>query len=126
MAEINSGVTLYDLNKDLLQNEKAISKTSLMKKRKEVIDFFKEINNNYYMLLCNEQKDYTVLKTDDKRIDTYTIAADELILCLQNRGYILSIERTKDKAAMEIWMRIDEHIFVYYLFGYDMGIIDCT
>jgi hypothetical protein len=126
MAEINSGVTLYDLNKDLLQNEKAISKTQLMKKRAEVIDFFKEINNNYYMLLCNEQKDYTVFKTDDKRIDTYTIAADELILCLQNRGYILSIERTKDKAAMEIWMRIDEYIFVYYLFGYDMGIIDCT
>ena len=78
------------------------------------------------MLLCNELKDYTVFKTDDKREDTYTIAADELILCMQNRGNILSIDRTNDKVALEIWMRIEDKIYVYYAFGYDAAIIDCT
>lgn len=29
MAEIKSGVTLYDLNKDLLQKEKALSKAKI-------------------------------------------------------------------------------------------------
>ena len=126
MAEIKSGVTLYDLNKDLLQKEKALSKAKIMQKRPEIISFFKEISNNYYMLLCNDLKDYTVFKTDDKREDTYTIAADELILCMQNRGNILSIERTQDNIALEIWMRINDEIYVYYAFGYDTAIIDCT
>ena len=126
MAEIESGLTLYDLNKDLFQKEKTLSSTKIKQKRPDIIKFFNEIKNNYYMLLCNELKDYTVFKTDDKREDTYTIAADELILCMQNRGNILSIERTNDKAALEIWMRIEDKIYVYYAFGYDAAIIDCT
>lgn len=126
MAEIESGLTLYDLNKDLLQKERALSSTKIKQKRPDIIKFFNEIKNNYYMLLCNELKDYTVFKTDDKREDTYTIAADELILCMQNRGNILSIERTDDKVALEIWMRIEDKIYVYYAFGYDAAIIDCT
>lgn len=126
MAEIESGLTLYDLNKDLLQKEKTLSSTKIKQKRPDIIKFFNEIKNNYYMLLCNELKDYTVFKTDDKREDTYTIAADELILCMQNRGNILSIERTDDKVALEIWMRIEDKIYVYYAFGYDAAIIDCT
>lgn len=126
MAEIESGLTLYDLNKDLLQKEKSLSSTKIKQKRPDIIKFFNEIKNNYYMLLCNELKDYTVFKTDDKREDTYTIAADELILCMQNRGNILSIDRTNDKVALEIWMRIEDKIYVYYAFGYDAAIIDCT
>lgn len=126
MAEIESGLTLYDLNKDLLQKEKSLSSTKIKQKRPDIIKFFNEIKNNYYMLLCNELKDYTVFKTDDKREDTYTIAADELILCMQNRGNILSIDRTSDKVALEIWMRIEDKIYVYYAFGYDAAIIDCT
>lgn len=30
MAEIESGVTLYDINKDLLQKEKKMTKTKVM------------------------------------------------------------------------------------------------
>ena len=86
----------------------------------------RQINNTYYMLLCNERKDYTVFKMNDKDNDDsvreiVSILVDE---CLRNRGEIRGIDLTKDKDAIEIWLIIEDEAYCYYFFPYDAAIIE--
>lgn len=77
------------------------------------------------MLLCHEQRDYTLFNfIDYKGEDTDIICADELIECLLNRGKIKGIDITKDNNAIEIWISIDKEAFAYYFFPYDSGVIE--
>ena len=53
--------TLYDLNKGLVQqNEVKLSEGVLNSKKEVIKNFLVKTNNNYYMLLSNERKDYTI------------------------------------------------------------------
>ena len=120
MSEISMG-TLYELNKNAMQNEKKLSPSALRKKITDVrLYLFKK---GYFMLLCHERRDYTVFNiTADNKVG---IAAEDLKECLLNRCEVIAIDETEDKMAYEIWMRIDGEDFVYYLFPYDAGIIEC-
>ena len=86
----------------------------------------RKMNNTYYMLLCNERKDYTVFKMNDKNSDDsireiVSILVDE---CLKNRGEIRGIDLTKGKDAIEIWLIIEDEAYCYYFFPYDAAIIE--
>ena len=60
--EIEFG-TLYDINKNIVkQNEIKLSEGVKNSKKQIITDFIKKCNNYYYMLLCNERKDYTVFR----------------------------------------------------------------
>jgi hypothetical protein len=119
MSDISLG-TVYDINKNLMQNEKRLSNNILNKKIKEIARFFTK--GKYFMLLCHEQRDYTIfqLTTEEKSKK----ASEELKLCMENRGEILSIDETPD-GAYEIWIRNIQGAFVYYLFPYDEAVIIC-
>lgn len=117
---------LYDINKNIVkQNEVKLSEGILNSKKEIIKNFINKDNNNYYMLLCNEKKDYTVFdfqkfKTPERCRDCAKCLVDE---CLINRGEIRGIDLTKDKNAIEIWMIIDNEAYVYYFFPYDNGVI---
>ena len=122
--------TLYDLNKGLVQqNEIKLSEGVLNSKKEVIKNFLVKTNNNYYMLLSNERKDYTIFTMgsndgytyEDKSKRLVSILVDE---CLVNRGEIRGIDITKDKGAIEIWMSIEEESYVYYFFPYDTAIIN--
>ena len=122
--------TLYDLNKGLVQqNEVKLSEGVLNSKKEVIKNFLIKTNNNYYMLLSNERKDYTIFTMgsndgytyEDKSKRLVSILVDE---CLVNRGEIRGIDITKDKGAIEIWMSIEEESYVYYFFPYDTAIIN--
>ena len=129
-AQIAVG-TLYDVNKNLVkQKELKLSEAALKSKKLIVRDFIYKQNNNYYMLLCNERKDYTVFdfKRDRDNYDWDTLICEDCAKCLideclTNRGEIRGIDLTKDKDAIEIWMIIDNEAYVYYFFPYDNGVI---
>ena len=120
--------TLYDVNKNLiLQNEKPLDEGQLNSKIIIIKDFIDKMNNNYYMLLCNERKDYTVFdfsgwKLPNKYLDCANCLVNE---CLKNRGEIRGIDITQDKQAIEIWLVIDNEAYCYYFFPYDKAIIEC-
>lgn len=124
--EIEFG-TLYDINKNIVkQNEIKLSEGVLNSKKQIITDFIKKCNNCYYMLLCNERKDYTVFRwvnitNDNDAKEIAQILVDE---CLTNRGEIRGIDLTKTKDAIEIWMVIDNEAYVYYFFPYDNAIIE--
>lgn len=122
--------TLYDLNKGLVQQNEIKLSEGILNSKKEVIkNFLVKTNNNYYMLLSNERKDYTIFTMgsndgytyEDKSKKLVSILVDE---CLVNRGEIRGIDITKDKGAIEIWMSIEGESYVYYFFPYDTAIIN--
>ena len=110
--------TLYEVNKTLIkQNEKKLS-TAVLNSKKEIIkNFIYKTNNNYYMLLCNEQKDYTVFdfKRDKDNYDWDTPICMDCARCLVDeclipRGEIRGIDLTQTQDAIEIWMIIEDSI----------------
>ena len=117
---------LYDLNKDLVEKEtKPLTQEELAIKKEMVHDFLRENGKaSYMMLLCHEQRDYTVFNlttTDDFAMYTPNILIDE---CLKNRGEIRSIELTANKDAIEIWLVINKKAYCYYFFDYTNGVIE--
>lgn len=127
-AEIGMG-TLYDMNKTIVEQNEIILDKGMLNSRKEVIkNFLRKKPNQYYMLLCNERKDYTVFNIgyeenytiDQKNNCMINILVDE---CLLNRGNVKGIDITNDKEAIEIWLSIDGESYVYYFFPYDKAVI---
>lgn len=125
MSEVAMG-TLYELNKSAMRASKTLDiKKTIEEKDKELFNFF--ATNKFAMLLCNEQKDYTVFAmiSNQSRKNQVATAKEELYTCLNNRGELLSFEKTEDGIAFEIWLRINKEIFVYYLFPYNEAVLIC-
>lgn len=125
--EVSLG-TLYDVNKNLIQNAiKALDETALNSKKEIIKNFLRKTNNNYYMLLCNERKDYTIftignIENKEQKIEKLPfVLIDE---CLKNRGEIRVIELTEDRDAIEVWISVNDESFAYYFFPYDSAIIN--
>lgn len=122
---VDLGATLYDANKQLVkQTEKKLTHPEIAGKQTELEKFFED-NKKYSMLLCHERRDYTVFNLDQENITAPMVAAKEVILCCTNRGDILSIDKTEDDFAYEIWINIEDEPFCYYLFPYDEAVIEC-
>ena len=125
-TEANLG-NLYDMNKIFIKDhEPELTEGNLNSKKQIIIDFIKKCNNNYYMLLCNERKDYTVFRWKDlnSALAPFEIANILVDECLKNRGSIRGIDLTQAKDAMEIWLVIDDDAYVYYFFPYDAAVIE--
>ena len=117
--------TLYEVNKNIMQQTaKPLTIEELTPIQKELEDWFNWELDSYAMLLCHERRDYTVFHLYEKQNpNPPALAAKELIECLLNRGEVLSIEKTEDK-AWEIWLKIEEEYCCYYLFNYDNAVIE--
>lgn len=125
MSKVELG-TIYDFNKNLVQKTQIQLSEKILNDKKKTIEYFLDNTiGNYYMLLCNEKKDYTVFDFKENRtIERYADCAKCLVdECLKNRGEIRGIDITEDKTAIEIWMSIDNESYVYYFFPYENGVI---
>ena len=120
---------LYDMNKQLMDKEPIFSEDAISEAKEKMEGwFFNKIEQKYYMLLCNEQRDYTLFNLDGLRIgstdkEKCILAAYDVIDCMRNRGTILSIELQEDD-AYELWIRNDEGCFAYYLFPYGAAVLE--
>lgn len=118
------GNNLYDANKQLvLKNEKPLTHLELARKQEELEDFFKEEVLEYAMLLCHERRDYTIFHINGAY--GAHVAANETLGCCIDRGEILGIDLTEHEDAFEIWLKINDEAFCYYLFPYDQAVIEC-
>ena len=125
--EVTNEMSLYELNKQILEktNSKPLTSLELGAIQEKIDDWFNMEIDTYAMLLCNERKDFTVFHLyENQNPNPTAIAASELIGCLTDRGEVLSIDETKDK-AWEIWLKIGEKYYCYYLFKYDDAVIEC-
>lgn len=126
MSNLEMG-TVYDLNKQLVETaEKVISPYKLNEKKKIIKQFVRENKDNYFMLLCNERRDYTLFniisnKEEDELNELANVFVDE---CLQNRGNIKGIDLTENKDAIEVWLSIEGESYCYYFFPYSAGVVE--
>ena len=121
MAEISAG-TLYEVNKSLMKNQPVLSTEEIINKNDLIYDFTERFDDVYFMLLCNEKRDYTLFRIPLEGDIKYV--PQDLIECLANRGEIQSIEETENDQALECWIKINDDSFCYYFFPYDKGVID--
>ena len=125
--------SLYEMNKQLSANESKLGAAARKKAYDEVRFWFRDKIKEYAMLLCHDRRDYTLFRV----IESPAEAATALFECIDNRGELISIEKTEDD-AIEIWIRIkvyeknDEETLIenkedycYYLFCYDFAVIEC-
>lgn len=118
---VDLGVTLYDMNKQAMRSEPPLDMIMFNRKMIEVSDRIIESKKEYWMLLNNERKDYTVFKIN--RFISRNIIED-ISIALNNRGQILSIDKQKD-GNFEIWVKDYNtgEAFAYYLFDYTFGMV---
>lgn len=125
--EVSLG-TLYDFNKQLMSQQKPLSQEELSKARVKLDTWFNWAIDGYAMLLCREKYDFTIFHLyEDQNPYPPAIAVSELLEVLQDRGQILSIEKDNETMnnAWEIWLKIEDEAFAYYLFRCDDWVIQC-
>jgi hypothetical protein len=123
MAELDLGLNLYDFNKQGMSQESPLDPIILFNKTKDtILDILTVKDTHYWMLLCNERKDYTLFNLIDPDVDSFTA---DLVETLKNRGWVLSIDKQED-GNFEIWIRDPDtkENFVYYLFNYNYGVVE--
>ncbi len=132
MAEFTAG-NMYDINKNLVEQYekpyKGKALTNLV--NKVAVPYFTEKlqNEQYFMLLCHEKRDYTVFNICNGYAifeDEVSETVDHFKNCLINRGTVYGIDLTEDKIALEIWLKRseDNEMVCFYLFPYTEGIIE--
>lgn len=118
--------TLYDMNKQAYNAVFPLSDHDIMEVKSAISDWLKDNEEGYYLLLSNERRDYTFIKTDKNH--SYT-CAKEIITTLKNRGKILDCRfHTDAHDAYEFWIRdnIDKENYFFMLFPANDFIIDVT
>lgn len=125
-AELKLG--LYDMNKQLLGQLKALTTDELKNKKKLVRDFIKRTKNRHYLMFCKDVGYFTLFQ-----LDIYENCADKLedVMideCLAGLGAIKAIDLTEDEGAIEIWISNPDadQTMVLYFFPYDAGVVLCV
>ena len=133
MAEIESGMTLYDFNKAALIGAPSATSAEMESMRNKIKKYLKNNHTNsyYFMMLCKEKADYTIFTGRDHTISYYyELMEEDIKLCLANRELELMALNINDDKVLEIWTRTyaedveDREVFLYYLFPYDTAIIE--
>ena len=121
-GSIDSRLTLYDINKQLISKMPSKITEEQLKEGKEILKELKQ-QGNYFMLLCNDIHYYTVLKVVNNNELKFE---DVVVELLQDNGVIQDIIWTdEDKSTVECWIKNETGTEMFLLFNYDWGVIEC-
>lgn len=132
MSEVELG-TLYELNQAMMNNLNPLTPEDLNENLSSIGAWFSSNPYaNYYMLLCHEDRNYTILHFQEPN---YIQGVREIEELLDERGQVISINYIHDDNAYEIWLRtkawnpeegfhFQNHL--YMLFEYDAGVVEVS
>ena len=126
---METSVSLYELNRQIIKQQGPLEENDIKSK----MDMLKEFSNKFekYSLLYGKEINYFTLFVKDENWELESLDLG-VIECLYNIGTIYSIEYTKEKDAIEIWVEVETNtnteenkklITCMYLFPYDAGIV---
>ena len=122
-GESNLDMSMYDINKQIISQMPAMSDDDIAESKLIIMNYIREIENEFYMMLCRDMNYYTLFHIVDYL--TEPSIDDEVVECIKGLGTIKSIEYV-ETGAIEIWFQQeDQEPVVMYFFGYDGGIIEC-
>lgn len=113
--------TLYELNKTNMAQIKPYDGIAINKLCHKMAEWMFNQDSNYFMLLSNERRDFTVFNLNGE--PTVETVKNDIIELFHNRGQVTDIT-LQDDGKYEIWLRIDDEDFLYYLFDYDWGVLE--
>lgn len=122
-------VSLYELNKTLYKSMPEITFNELQEKKKELRKWIDEQKSKYFMLLCRERSDYTVFHIYVPiLIDPTVLPIErEIIDIVCSRGRVKAMETIEDNSenVIQFWVEDNDAVYMYALFPYDVGVIEC-
>ena len=121
-ALVNLGLTEYEVNKMVVAQLPSLVTPAQLQEGKDLIKEYTHKLSGYYMLLCNDIHYYTVFNVDDKFDEN---AEDIIIECLQDNGVIQQINKAEVADAIECWVKNDKGVFMFLLFDYNWGVVQC-
>ena len=128
-SEVSLG-NLYDMNKQLMDKELPMENETIYEKGIQIETWLDKYGTSkYFMLLCHEQRDYTVFNLDKTSTwgtmpaSNIRLAREDVIECLTNRGTLLAADLQPDD-VWEFWIRNDEGSFAYYFFPYGTAVLE--
>ena len=122
---IDTGMTLYDANKQIIEKLPSKITNGQLKECKEILKELKDSKTHYFMLLCNDIHYYTVIHITDNPAEP--IMFHNLVIeLLQDNGVIQDILwADEDHSAVECWIKNEKGTFMFMLFPYDWGVVEC-
>lgn len=109
------GISLYDLNKQIIEQLPVISSEGF----EDILrDFLKTEENSFYMLYGKEISYFTLFLTHSA--EDATNFAKEIKMCVSN---IRSFDYIRENHGIEIWGEVNNTLTCFYLFPYDAGVI---
>lgn len=124
MADL--GISLHDFKVQALGNFSPLQDDQLDKMAFKIQDYLGDCNDEYYMLLSNERKDYTLFHFVKDKVSLLEVGRT-VIECLQNRDLDILDYEVSSAGGFEIWVRdreADPSVFFYAFFPYDIGVIE--
>ena len=126
---MEASISLYELNRSMIKQQGPLEEKDIKSK----MDMLKAFSHTFekYSLLYGKEINYFTLFVKDKNWELESLDLG-VIECLNNIGTIYSIEYTKEKDAIEIWIEVEINsdteeseklITCMYLFPYDAGIV---
>ena len=119
-------LNMYDLNKQIIAQLPALDEHGVQQARTDILNFFQDIEQEYYMLLSRDIHYYTLFHILDEPKEPISCILDEAWACAEYIGDIKSVSR--EEGAIEIWVQPRDEWsepLVMYLFGYDQGVVEC-
>lgn len=117
-------MSLYEINQAAVSQLPKMDEETIAEKKQMIADYLKEVNDEYYMLLCRDLNYYTMFALEPE--SEYPKAEEEIIGCIQDLGSVISIERSAETGkVVEIWFKCADGTFVAYLFPYGKGVVKC-
>ena len=126
---MEASISLYELNRSIIRQQGPLKEEDIKSK----MDMLKAFSHTFekYSLLYGREINYFTLFVKDENWELESLDLG-VIECLNNIGTIYSIEYTKEKDAIEIWMEVEINsdteeseklVTCMYLFPYDAGIV---
>ena len=128
---MEASISLYELNRSMIKQQGPLEEKDIKLK----MNMLKDFSNTFekYSLLYGREINYFTLFVKDENWELESLDLG-VIECLNNIGTIYSIEYTKEKDAIEIWIEVETEtntdteeneklVTCMYLFPYDTGIV---
>ena len=112
-------MTLYELNQAGYNSLPAMTEQELNKAKEEILQYLTTFDGDYYVLLSNEKRYYTLFTYTEKH--KYYNMANEILSIASELGELKAIERNGD--IIEFWVSSGDNCNMYALLSYDQGVI---
>jgi len=123
MANLDTQVSLYSMNQQVMAKKEPLDEDTLTAELHGISLWMQGNDSRYFMLLCHEKRDYTIFNL--KSVKNFLAIYPEIKETLTNRGDLLAIDMEQDNNAFAIWIRNEaSENSLYYLFPYDLGVIE--